>query len=293
MRKYKAIFFDWDGTAVRSRISPIGTVVLPMTALLDNGVKLVIISGTSYEKIGEGRLAGRFPVSARQNLFLGLGRGARNYSFDENGGIVMLEGVVPDKGSLAALHKVCFALHEHLFVGYGFPTDIVFTRENYCKIDLYPDLSRGEHLYFRGEELSLLNKRLTQHGYAGGVRELLELSVSIGQEYGLELKATTDAKFLEVGFGTKSDNVDTIFQHLNKVYGISAADCCFWGDEFLEMGEGIYGSDAYMITPNTRVGDFYDVSDVEGERPVEVCRLGGGVDCFLEFLHEQAGAKDT
>ncbi|MDR0220994.1 MAG: HAD family hydrolase [Lachnospiraceae bacterium] len=287
MRKYRAIFFDWDGTAVTSRLAPVGPVIVPMTALLDKGIKLVIISGTSYENIAEGKLAERFPAFLRQNLFLGLGRGARNYSFDREGKMVMLEGVLPNKAALLTLHKVCFQLHEYLHATFDLHTDIVFTRDNYCKIDLCPDLVRGEQLYFRGTELTKLNKRLGQHGYRGGIRELLDLSVSVGREYGLRLFATTDAKYLELGFATKSDNVNTIFAHLNSQHGISACDCCYWGDEFVEMGEGIYGSDAGMITKNTHCGDFFDVSDVEGQRPVEVCRLGGGVDSFRSFLYEQ------
>lgn len=34
-------------------------------------------------------------------------------------------------------------------------------------------------------------------------------------------------------------------------------------------------------------GDFYDVSDLEGVRPGQVKRLGGGIQTFLNFLREQ------
>jgi hypothetical protein len=199
----------------------------------------------------------------------------------------MLEGVLPDRAALLALHKACFELHEYMLAAYGLPSDIVFTRENYCKIDLCPDLARGDHLYFRSEELTRLNQRLALHGCLGGVRALLDLAVSFGRERGLRLHATTDAKYLEVGFATKSDNVNTIFHHISGLYGISAAECCFFGDEFLEMGDGIYGSDACMITKSTRGGDFFDVSDAPGRRPNEVRQLGGGVERFIDFLYEQ------
>ena len=48
MKHYKAIFFDWDGTAVLSRKAPVEDAVNAMRPLLDKGVKLCIVSGTTY-----------------------------------------------------------------------------------------------------------------------------------------------------------------------------------------------------------------------------------------------------
>ncbi len=42
-----------------------------------------------------------------------------------------------------------------------------------------------------------------------------------------------------------------------------------------------------MKTEKSQNGDFYDVSEVTGERPSGVQKIGGGVDRFLCFLHEQ------
>ena len=41
-KKYKAIFFDWDGTAVTSRTAPVEDAVVAMKPLLQQGTKLVI-----------------------------------------------------------------------------------------------------------------------------------------------------------------------------------------------------------------------------------------------------------
>ena len=43
-KKYKAVFFDWDGTAVFSRKAPADAAVEAMRPLLQRGVKLAIIS---------------------------------------------------------------------------------------------------------------------------------------------------------------------------------------------------------------------------------------------------------
>ncbi len=48
---YRAIFFDWDGTAVTSRKAPVDEIVSRMKGLLNKGIKLAIISGTTIENI--------------------------------------------------------------------------------------------------------------------------------------------------------------------------------------------------------------------------------------------------
>ena len=70
--------------------------------------------------------------------------------------------------------------------------------------------------------------------------------------------------------------------------GIKPEDCAFWGDEYVGIEKGIFGSDSFMRTELTSVGDFFDVSSVEGERPDGVQVVGGGVDAFLDFLKEQS-----
>ena len=64
--------------------------------------------------------------------------------------------------------------------------------------------------------------------------------------------------------------------------------CSSWGDEYVGIEEGIYGSDSFMKTGKTADGEFFDASQVPGKRPEGVVQLGGGVERFLEFLKEQA-----
>ena len=73
-----------------------------------------------------------------------------------------------------------------------------------------------------------------------------------------------------------------------KAEGITAEDCSFWGDEFVEIEHELYGSDSFMYTEKSKAGDFFDVSAIEGNRPEAVKVLGGGVETFLTFLKEQA-----
>lgn len=301
-KKYKAVFFDWDGTAVLSRKAPVDLTVAVMKSLLQQGVKLVIVSGTTIENIADGKIESYFTAEELENLYLGLGRGAFNYAFRE-GRPYVFRNMLPDMVCLEKIHRVCFEIHMELKRKYDFDTDIVFSRPNYCKIDLMPEALRGENLFMQEEELELLKKKLCRHGIGGGLKGLTEFSKRIGRQYGIEVKPTCDAKYLEVGISSKSDNVDAIFEKIRQdgirdtrgtepgEEEMRAENCAFWGDEFVGIEEGIFGSDSFMITELTEDGDFFDVSKVPGTRPEGVVHCGGGVERFLEFLAQMAESE--
>ncbi len=281
MKQYKAIFFDWDGTAVLSRRAPVEEAVAAMTPLLEKGVKLAIISGTTYENIAGGKLHELFTPKQLQNLYLGLGRGAYDYGFDQNGKPIILVNRVPTKEGILAIHDACYKIHRELLEKYGMNTDIVFSRPNYCKIDMMPNQDRGENLFLQEGEAAMLQRILNNHGI-DSIETLIKMAERFGTKE-MPLAATTDAKYLEVGPTGKCDNADALFER----FGIPIEDCCFWGDEFIGATDKIFGSDAGMITEKTKDGDFFDVSNLEGVRPQQVKQLGGGIQTFLGFLEYQ------
>lgn len=291
MKPYKAIFFDWDGTAVLSRKAPVTDVVAPMKQLLSIGKKLVIVSGTTYDNIAGGKLHTYFTPKEAENLYLGLGRGAYNYRFDGNGLPYVWKDVLPNPDTLLKIHDITYKIHRELLGQYHFPTDIVFSRPNYCKIDLMVGNNRGDQLFMQEDEAGQLSGLLKQHGFPGGIKALIGFAEELSQAEGLPLSATTDAKYLEIGLSSKSDNVNTILSHLQSDFGITPEECSFWGDEYIGFGDGLYGSDSFMITPISRAGDFYDVSSLTGDRPEGVHVVGGGVDGFIRFLTEQGTAN--
>lgn len=284
---YRAIFFDWDGTAVTSRKAPVDEIVSRMKGLLNKGIKLAIISGTTIENIAGGRLQDYFTEKELENLFLGLGRGAYNYKFNKNKNLELFNSMIPEKSVLLDVHKACFDIHMKLLEDYDYKTDIVFSRPNYCKIDIMVDNNRGEQLFLQENEVDILKENLTRHGFNEGILELIKISEEIGKKYGLDLVVTTDAKYLEVGVSSKSDNVNTILRYFKDEFGILPEECSFWGDEYIGIDEGLYGSDSFMITDSSKNGDFFDVSNLKGKRPEEVIILSGGVERFLEFLSSQ------
>lgn len=286
MKKYKAIFFDWDGTAVMSRTAPVDEAVAVMKPLLAQGVKLIIVSGTTIENIAEGSLGKYFTGQELENLYLGLGRGAYNYVF-KNGKPHVFADRIPDRKLLSDIHRISFEIHMELKDKYDFDTDIVFSRPNYCKIDLMVNNHRGDQLFMQESELDLLKTSLAQHGIAG-LHALIGLAVEVGNRYNVKVVPTCDAKYLEVGISSKSDNVNIIYQKLKEDLEITPEECSFWGDEYVGIEEGIFGSDSFMQTEVTKRGDFYDVSEVSGRRPEGVVNVKGGVNTFLKFLSEQS-----
>lgn len=289
MKKYQAILFDWDGTAVESRKAPTDRVIPHMAALLEQGVVLVIVSGTTYGNIDGGRLHTRFPAELLNRLYLGLGRGALNYGFVA-GRPVVLEERKLSKDEKLRLDEICFRFHQHMLAHYDYDTDIVFTRPQYCKIDLMPATDRGDQLYLQDGELRQLTASLKEHGFEGGIPGLISLAEQLGQGFAHPIKVTADAKYLEVGISTKSDNVDFFANRILQARGIEIERCAFVGDEFASLTDGIPGSDAYMMTDSTAGGDFYDVSARPFALPESVTHLGGGIETFLNFLKEQAGS---
>lgn len=285
-KKYKAIFFDWDGTAVLSRKAPVEDIVKAMKPLLDQKIHLVIVSGTTMENIAGGKLAEYFTKEELDYLYLGLGRGAFNYRYVD-GQETVFSDLLPDQKLLSDIHRIAFDIHMELLETYSLNTDIVFSRPNYCKIDLMVDNNRGDNLFMQENELDMLKECLSSHGITDGLQRLLDISEKAGKKYGIQVKPTCDAKYLEVGISSKSDNADSIFTYLQEHYQISPEECSFWGDEYVGIEEGIYGSDSFMRTEKTKTGDFFDVSEVPGTRPEGVKQLGGGVNQFLGFLEEQ------
>ena len=162
MKHYKAIFFDWDGTAVLSRKAPVEDAINAMRPLLDKGVKLCIVSGTTYENIAGGKLHSYFTPKQLENLYLGLGRGAFDYGYDAAGQPTILVDRVPDAKGILAVHDACYRIHRELLEKYGMNTDIVFSRPNYCKIDLMPANNRGENLFLQEGEAARLQHILQQ-----------------------------------------------------------------------------------------------------------------------------------
>lgn len=180
--------------------------------------------------------------------------------------------------------NICYQVHRELLEKYNLETDIVFSRPNYCKIDLMVNDERGDQLFMQEDEMSRVKNILSEHGINGGLKQMVSISEEMEERFGTKVSATCDAKYLEVGISCKSDNVNTILSKFESE-GIKAEECSYWGDEYVGIEDGLFGSDSFMKTEKTKNGDFYDVSSLEGSRPENVEVLGGGVSTFVNFFN--------
>ena len=143
------------------------------------------------------------------------------------------------------------------------------------------------------DEIGSLKAILNGNGIKGGLGELLQIACKVGQKHGIEMKATCDAKYLEAGISDKSDNVDMILGELEKRFQIKGEECCFWGDEFVGLEEGIYGSDSFMITGKTKTGDFFDVIFRKWQTAEERAAVRGRCGMFFELFKKDKGKSSN
>ena len=71
------------------------------------------------------------------------------------------------------------------------------------------------------------------------------------KKFGQESSGNLRCKISGGWISCKSDNVD-IFLERFKAEGITAEDCSFWGDEFVEIEHELYGSDSFMYTEKSK-----------------------------------------
>ena len=112
--------------------------------------------------------------------------------------------MIPDQEGLLKIHDICYAIHVKLLWEYGLKTDIVFSRPNYCKIDLMVENDRGDQLFMQGDEVEHLRQILKQHGIESGLKELIGIAEQTGEKFGQRVSATCDAKYLEVGIPARA-----------------------------------------------------------------------------------------
>lgn len=287
MKKYKGIIFDWDGTAVSNRNDLPDELLKVMIELLSKDIKLVIVSGTTYDNICHGKLHEHIPKEYRKNMFLCLGRGIFNYGFNELGELNLIHDHIPTVADKTVIDQIAFDLHKYLYKDYEYETDIVFTRKGYVKVDIMPFHKRGDQLYMTSGEDRIAHEKMQSLGIENGIFDVIDKVHDIAKSNGTVVKVTTDGKYIEIGKTTKSDNIEYFVSKWLPYFNETIEDYAFFGDEFGYIIDTIKGSDAHMIIDESKSADFFDVSMDKRSIPSEVKYIGGGPSTFLTFLKEQ------
>ena len=280
-RRFEAVAFDWDGTAVPDRAADAERVRALVEALCAAGLDLLIVSGTHVRNV-HGQLGAR-PNGPGQ-LHLLLNRGSEVFRVDRRGPhLVERRSATPEENH--ALDVAARATVERL-AARGLQAQVVSHRLNRRKIDVIPEPEWADPPKARiGELLEAVEQRLAAAGL-GGLPEVVRIAETASREAGIpDPRVTSDAKHVEIGLTDKSDSGRWIFSTLGRI-GIPPERVLIAGDEFGPLG-GLPGSDSLMLVPE---GDGAVAITVGAEPegvPDGVLSLGGGPATFLALLDDQ------
>jgi trehalose/maltose hydrolase-like predicted phosphorylase len=285
-RRFEAVVFDWDGTAVPDRKAEATELRSLVEALCAASVHIVVISGTNVDNV-DGQLRARPAGPGR--LYLCLDRGSQQFGVDHRGVHVVArrratrrEDEALDTAAQAAVGRLAER---------GLRAEIVSARLNRRKIDLIPEPEWSDPPKARIEDLlEAVEARLHAAGIAGGLSEVVEIAHASAAEAGLpHARVTSDAKHVEIGLTDKSDSARWAFRML-RASGIAPARVLVVGDEFGSLG-GSPGSDTLMLVPEGAGAPAVSVGIEPEGVPDGVVALGGGPPRFLDVLRDQLARR--
>src|SRR5262245_16232030 len=271
-RRFEAVVFDWDGTAVPDRsadAAPLRAVVEKLCAL---GLDLIVITGTHVGNV-DGQLAARPAGPGRLNFC--VNRGSEVFEADEAGlRLVHRREATPEEET--ALDAAAEATVAELG-RYGLTAAVVSQRLNRRKIDLIPEPEWADPPKARiAELLAAVQDRLRAAGLAG-LGAAVEIALAAAERAGLpDARVTSDAKHVEVGLTDKADSARWAIAELRR-RGIGPGNVLSAGDEFGPLG-GLPGSDSLLLVPEASRAVAVSVGAEPGGVPAEVHLLGGGPD---------------
>jgi trehalose/maltose hydrolase-like predicted phosphorylase len=280
-RRFEAILFDWDGTAVPDRQSDAARIRALIEELCALGLDLGVVTGTHVGNV-DGQLRAR--PSGPGRLYLCLNRGSEVFVADAEGVHLLArrEATPKEDAALDAAAEATVAVLAEA----GLRAELVSQRLNRRKIDLIPEPEWADPPKARiAELLDAVEARLRTAGLSG-LREAVELGEEAAVKAGLEVpKVTSDAKHVEIGLTDKADSARWLFHELSG-RGIGPRLVAVAGDEFGPLG-GLAGSDSYLLVPEGVRATAFSVGAEPTGTPAGVLALHGGPERFLEVLADQ------
>jgi len=284
-RRFEAVIFDWDGTAVPDRRADASRLRSLVEALCAEGMEIAVVSGTEVENV-DGQLGAR--PGGPGGLHLLLNRGSEVFTVGPRG-LELAHRRVATRQEKAQLDRAA-ELAVDALTRAGLEVEIVSRRLNRRKLDLIPVAEWADPSKARiAELLDAVERRLAASGI-GGLAEAIELAEGAAGRAGLaDAWVTSDAKHVEIGLTDKSDSARWMLRDLWE-HGIGPGQVLIGGDEFGPLG-GATGSDAKLLVPDADAATAISVGVEPGGVPVPVIALGGGPERFLEVLADQLARR--
>ena len=281
-RRFEAIVFDWDGTAVPDRQADAARVRSLVEELSAAAVHLAVVTGTHVDNV-DGQLDAR--PSGPGLLYLCLNRGSEVYRVGPGGPELVFrrQATAQEDAALdAAAAETIAALAAR-----GVAAAVVSQRLNRRKIDLIPEPDWADPPKARiGELLAAVEGRLRVAGL-DGLRDAVEIAETAARTAGLpDAKVTSDAKHVEIGLTDKADSARWILDELWRL-GVAAPQVLVAGDEFGPLG-GIPGSDSYLLLGGATA---FSVGREPTGTPPGVVAFPGGPAAFARVLEDQLARR--
>jgi hypothetical protein len=284
-RRFGAIMFDWDGTAVPDRKADASVLRHLLETLCGLGCHLVITSGTHLENVDD-QLGARPRGPGR--LLIDSNRGSEIWEIALDGP-VLRERREPRPGENEALDRAAGVTVAAL-ASRGLAVGEVSTRLNRRKIDLMPQPEWNDPPKSRIAELLAATLATLREAGIGSLHEVCELARALARDAGVaDPRVTTDAKHVEIGLTDKTDAARQIFPLLASL-GIPPHDVLVCGDEMGPLG-GEPGSDSLMLAGDGARAVAVSVGVEPEGVPTGVIALAGGPARFLELLRAQIGRR--
>jgi len=283
-RRFEAILFDWDGTAVPDRMSDASELRALVEDLCALGADVAVVTGTHLANVDE-QLRARPDGPGR--LFLCVNRGSEVFQADA-AGVRPLFRRVATREEDAALDAAAAATVGE-FERRGLEST-VSRRLNRRKIDLIPSREWNDPPKARiADLLDAVENRLHNAGIAA-LHEAVEIARDQSAVAGLpDARVTSDVKHVEIGLTDKSDASRWLLTRLARS-GIGPGLVLVVGDEFGPVG-GLLGSDSYLLIPEAAQATAVSVGVEPTGTPPGVLALGGGPRSFRRLLGDQLARR--
>jgi hypothetical protein len=280
-RRFGAIMFDWDGTAVPDRRADARELRALVERLLALGCHLVITSGTHLENVDD-QLAVR--PSGPGRLVIDSNRGSETWEIARTGP-VLRQRRETRPGEDEALDRAAAATVAAL-AGRGLTTGEISVRLNRRKLDLMPLPEWNDPPKARIAELLAATLATLLEVGIGSLHEVCELARACGRDAGIaDPRVTTDAKHVEIGLTDKTDAAREIYPLLRSL-GVPPEQVLVCGDEMGPLG-GEPGSDSLMLAGEGARALAISVGVEPEGVPAGVMALAGGPARFLDLLRDQ------
>jgi trehalose/maltose hydrolase-like predicted phosphorylase len=285
-RRFEAVIFDWDGTAVPGRHSDASEVRGLVELLCGAGVDVAVVSGTHVDNV-DGQLLARPKGPGR--LLLALNRGSELFEVDQLGPRLLARREATPQED-AALTRAARDTVEKLATR-GFEARIVSQRLNRRKIDLLPEPEWADPPKSEIDRVVAAAEQRLRAAGIDGLVEAAQIALAAARDAGcVDAKVTSDAKHVEIGLTDKSDSARAVLAEL-WADGIPADQVLIGGDEFGPLG-GLVGSDSMMLVAEAEHATAFSVGVEPEGLPDRVVSLPGGPPTFVVLLADQLARRD-